>query len=343
MRNIFTFFLLSFFAIAPRVQAASAPEKGGKAILPRVRVSQSAVNTRSAILWIAQGQGLFAKHGIEVETIYLRSSNLQMAALATGEVQISNSGGAPVLSTVAGGQELKIVAMPTSQLPYDLVMKPEIREAKELRGKRLGVTNIGGTTWMAAILVLEHLGLERGRDRIEINAIGNQTILAQAMEAGNIDATILDPFLSRRLKQKGFHVIELNDSNIPFVSTSVVVSAAYLREHRDTVERFLKAWLEALAFIASPRNKSMVIKTLIHHMKLTAPAVAEEGYQDLMVGFEKKPYPSIEGLRNVQRMMALMNPKVTKINVEDLVDGSLIRKLDKSGFIDNLFNVSRDR
>jgi len=87
----------------------------------------------------------------------------------------------------------------------------------------------------------------------------------------------------------------------------------------------------------------MVIKTLIHHMKLTDPAVAEEGYQDLMVGFEKKPYPSIEGLRNVQRMMALMNPKVTKINVEDLVDGSLIRKLDKSGFIDNLFDVSRDK
>ena len=99
MRNIFTFFLLSFFAIAPRVQAASAPEKAGKAILPRVRVSQSAVNTRSAILWIADGQGLFAKHGIAVETIYLRSSNLQMAALVNNGVQISNTGGAPVLHT----------------------------------------------------------------------------------------------------------------------------------------------------------------------------------------------------------------------------------------------------
>ncbi len=343
MRNIFTFFLLSFFAIAPRVQAASAPEKAGKAILPRVRVSQSAVNTRSAILWIADGQGLFAKHGIAVETIYLRSSNLQMAALVTNEVQISNSGGAPVLSTVAGGQELKVVATPTSQLPYDLVMKPEIREAKELRRKRLGVTNIGGTTWMAAILVLEHLGLEKERDNIEINAIGNQTILAQALEAGNIDATILDPFLSRRLKQKGFRVIELNESNIPFVSTSVVVNAAYLREHRDRVERFLRAWLEALAFIASPRNKSVVIKTLIHYMKLSDPTLAEEGYQDLTVGFEKKPHPSIEGLRNVQRMMALMNPKVTKIKVEEVVDGSLIRKLDESGFIESVFSFYKDR
>jgi len=305
--------------------------------LLKVRVSQSAVNTRSAILWIAHGRGLFSKHGLEVETIYLRSSNLQMAALVTGEVQISNSGGAPVLSAAAGGQELKIVAMPTRQMPYDLVMKPEIKDPKELRGKRLGVTNIGGTTWMGAILILEHLGLDWNRDNIRLNAIGNQTVLAQALEAGNIDATILDPFLSRRLKKKGFAVLELNRANIPFVSTSVVVAAIYLRRGPDMVEKFLRAWLEAQAFIAAPSNKPIVIKTLMQNMKLADPAIAEEGYQDLTVGFEKKPYPSLEGLRNVQRLMVLMNPKVAKIKTEDLLDGSFIRKLDESGFIDSIY------
>jgi ABC-type nitrate/sulfonate/bicarbonate transport system substrate-binding protein len=334
--------LLALMAMM-EAHAAQAPLKGARSALAKIRVSQSAVNTRSAILWIADGRGLFAKHGIEVETIYLRSSNLQMAALATGEVQISNSGGAPVLSTVAGGKELKIVATPTKQLPYDLVMRPDIKESKDLRGRRFGVTNIGGTTWMAAVLVLEHIGLDKGKDNVDINAIGNQAILAQALEAGNIDATILDPFLSRRLKQKGFRVMELNESNIPFVSTSVVVTSAYVRDHSNIVDRFLKAWLEAQAFIASPHNKNAVVKTLIHHMKLTDPAVAEEGYQDLMVGFERKPYPSVEGLRNVQRMMALMNPKVAKIKPEDIVDSSFIRKLDESGFIDGLYGSSKSK
>ena len=83
-----------------------------------------------------------------------------MAAMASGEVQLGSSGGAPVLSAVSGGQDLKIVASPSNKLSYDVVVRPEIKEAKDLRGKRFGVTNIGGTTWMAAILALEHLGLD---------------------------------------------------------------------------------------------------------------------------------------------------------------------------------------
>ncbi len=166
-------------------RAAVTPATTGKSAVTKVGISQSAVNTRSAVLWITQGQGIFAKHGVETETIYLRNSNLQMAALATGDVQIASSGGAPVLSAVSGGQDLKIVASPSNRLAYDVVVRPEIKEAKDLRGKRFGVTNIGGTTWMAAILALEHLGLDATRDQVRINAIGNQTILAQAIEAGN--------------------------------------------------------------------------------------------------------------------------------------------------------------
>jgi ABC-type nitrate/sulfonate/bicarbonate transport system substrate-binding protein len=190
--------LVLFLGYLPQIYAAQVVKKGTQPILTKIRISQSAVNTRSAVLWIAQGQGFFAKNGLDVETIYLRSSNLQMAAMATGDVQIGSSGGAPVLSAVSGGQDLKIVATPGNRLGYDLVVRPEIREPKDLRNKRFGVTNIGGTTWMAALLALEHLGLDHRRDQIQINAIGNQTILAQAIEAGNIDATLLDPFLSRR-------------------------------------------------------------------------------------------------------------------------------------------------
>ena len=102
-----------------------------KPALTKVRISQSAVNTRSAVFWIAQGQGIFTKHGVEVEMIYLRNSSLQMAALATGDVQIASSGGAPVLSAVSGGQDLKIVASPSNRLAYDVVARPEIKEAKD--------------------------------------------------------------------------------------------------------------------------------------------------------------------------------------------------------------------
>jgi len=330
--------LLAGALVEQAAQSAQPPSAAGKPGLIKVRISQSAVNTRSAVLWIAKGQGFFANYGLDVETIYLRSSNLQMAAMATGEVQFGSSGGAPVLSAVSGGQDLKIVASPSNRLSYDVVVRPDIKEAKDLRGKRFGVTNIGGTTWMAAILALEHLGMDAGRDQIRINAIGNQTILAQAIEAGNIDATLLDPFLSRRMKQKGLSVIvELHHAKIPFVNTSLVVNGNYLRDHPDVAEYMLKGLIEAQAFISLPANRSIVLQTMMQQMKLNDPITLEEGYQDLLVGFERKPYGTPEGLRNIQRMMVGLNPKVSRVKVDDIIDNRFVRKLDESGFIDALY------
>jgi ABC-type nitrate/sulfonate/bicarbonate transport system substrate-binding protein len=139
------YWLLLFLFVFPFViRAAEVPAKAGKLI--KLRVSQSTLNTRAAILWIAQAQGLFAKYGLDIETVFLQSSNLQTAALATGEVQIGTIGGATVLSGVAGGQTFRIVASPSNQLPYDLVARPEVKDGKDIRGKRIGVTSVGGTT-----------------------------------------------------------------------------------------------------------------------------------------------------------------------------------------------------
>jgi len=189
-----------------------------------------------------------------MEVVYLRSSPLQMTALSTGEVQFAASGGSPFLFAVSGGQDLKIIAGQGNWLPYHLVVRPEIKEAKDLRGKRFGVTNIGGTTSMATYLSLEHLGLDATRDRISINGLGNQTILAQAVEAGNIDATLLDPFLSRGPKSKGLPVlVDLYRAKIPFMTGTVAVSGNYLRAHPEVVEAVLKALIEAQAFVAAAR------------------------------------------------------------------------------------------
>ena len=339
-KNLHYFVLLLLIALWPtaHLYAAQSPQKTAKPNTVKVRISQSAVSARSTVLWIAQELGLFAKHGIEMEVIYLRSSPLQMTALATGEVQFASSGGSPMLSAVSSGQDLKIIAAPGNRLAYDLVVRPEIKEAKDLRGKRFGVTNIGGTTWMAAYLTLEHLGLDSTRDQIRINGIGNQTLLAQAVEAGNIDATLLDPFLSRRTKLKGMTILaELYRAKIPFMSTAFAVNGAFLRDNPGVVESVLKALLEAQAVVTTPTNRNLVMQTMMHHMKLNDVAILEDGYQDMLVGFEKKPYGVVDSLRNIQRMMATLNPKVMSAKVEDVIDNRFIRKLDESGFIDSLY------
>jgi hypothetical protein len=74
----------------------------------------------------------------------------------------------------------------------------------------------------------------------------------------------------------------------------------------------------------------------MQHLRISDPATAEEGYQDLVTGLERKLLPSIEGLRNTQRLLKPRNPKLETIKVEDLIDDRIVRRLEETGFIGRL-------
>ncbi len=101
--------------------------------------------------------------------------------------------------------------------------------------------------------------------------------------------------------------------------------------------------IDGLTFVLAPKNRSHVLKTIMEHLKISDSSLAEEGYTALLRDFEPKPYPSIEGLRNLQRLMQLQNARLANIKPEELIDTSLIRKLDESGFIDQLNRSYKER
>jgi ABC-type nitrate/sulfonate/bicarbonate transport system substrate-binding protein len=157
---------------------------------------------------------------------------------------------------------------------------------------------------------------------------------------GTIDATIVDSAFSSDLKQRGFPtLIELSKTNIPFVSNGIVVRASYLIQQPDGARNAVKAWMEGVAYAMSPRMKPAVIETIVRRLKISNPALAEQGYQDLLRATDRKPYPSVDGLNNVQRLMKLRNPAVGDIKAESLIDARLIQELDQSGFIDQLYSA----
>jgi len=324
-------FLLSVLAFTSGLaaSAAAAPFK--------LIIGYAALNARVSPLWIAEEQGFFTKYGIDPQPIYVRGAPTLVAGLSSGDIQVGRSGGSATLAAVGAGHDFKIVATFSSHNSYDLVTRSNIKRPEDLRGKRFGLTSIGGTTWMGALLWLEHLGLDQQRDNILFQVIGDQTVQAQAMESGSIDAAVLDGVFSRRLKQKGFNLLgEFSDLNQRLVGQAMVVPHAFLQQRPDIVENYLKAEIEALAFAFSPKNKPVVIKTLMSRLRVNATS-AEEGYHDLLRGVDRKPFPSLEGLRNTQRLMKLRSPKVGDIKVEDVLESRIMRKLDESGFIDRAY------
>jgi len=242
-----------------------------------------------------------------------------------------------LLGAAAGGLDAKMVAALNGRVNYDLVAAPAIKTLKDLRGKRFGIQAFGGGLWMGAMLGLESLGLDPQRDNINVLQVGDQSVIAQAMEAGSIDAAALDGVFSRRLKQKGFNILaEFGQSNIPTIGLGLIARTNIIRERQDALEGVLKGLSESVAFILSQKAKPVVLKTIMQHLRITDPATAEEGYQDLVTGLDKKLSPSVEGLRNTQRLLKPRNPRLENVKVEELIDDRIVRRLDESGFIGRL-------
>jgi ABC-type nitrate/sulfonate/bicarbonate transport system substrate-binding protein len=303
-------------------------------------IGHAALNARVAPLWVAEDHGFFVKYGVQASAIFIRQAPVLVAALTAGDVQAAYTGGTTVLTAVTSGADLKTIATLTNKLGYDVVAAPSIKTAKDLRGKKVGVQTLAGTVWMGAMLGLEYLGLEPDRDKITFLVIGDQTVATQALELGQIDMTVLDGVFSRRLRQKGFNILaELSKANIPFSSQGLVARGATLRDQPEMIEAILKGLLESIAFCLSPKNKPAVIATIMKRLKLNDPASAEEGYQDVINGVERKPFPVVDGLRNIQRLMKLRNPAIEKFKVEEMIDDRILRQLDASGFIDGLAKI----
>jgi NitT/TauT family transport system substrate-binding protein len=308
---------------------AAAP---GKIIL-----GYAAPGARALPFWMAQELGLFTKYGVEVEPVFIRGAPILVAGLASGDIHVGSTGGSATLAAVAGGQDLKIIATFGSRNTFDLVAQPNIKRPEELRGKRIGLTSIGGTTWMALLLWLEHFGLDVQRDQMQLQVMGEQALTTQALQNGVINAAILDGIFSRRLKPKGFTIVgEYSDLKHQFVSQALVVQRGLLQQRGDALENLLKAEIDGLAFVLAPKNKPAVIRTLMRRLKTDA-AAAEEGYLDLIRGMERKPVPTAESLVHVQRLMKLQNPKIGDVKLDDLNDARIVKRLDESGFIDRAY------
>jgi NitT/TauT family transport system substrate-binding protein len=303
----------------------------------RLVIGYASTTPRLMPLWMARDQGFFAKYGIESEPVLLRSGATLVTGMASGDIQIGRTAGAAVLSAVAAGHDIKMLATFSSRNSYDVVVRPNIKKPEDLRGKKLAINSVGGGTWIGAMLWLEYFGIDPQRDQILLQSIGDQGVQSQALEAGTVDVAFVDSVYSKVLKQKGMNILaEASELKQPLVSQSTIMPRAFLQQHPDIAEGYLKGEIEGIAFAVAPKNKPAVIKTVMRRLRVDA-AAAEEGYMDMLRGVDRKPLASLEGMRNLQRLLKPRNPKIGELKVEDVVDNRIMRKLDESGFIDRAF------
>ena len=300
---------------------------------PKIVVGYASMSSVVTTLWVAQEKGFFAKNGLDVQSVFIPGSPTLIASINTGDVQMAYTGGTATLGAAVGGLDMKIIAAFANFIQTDLVARPEIKTAADMKGKRIGVTSIGGTGWMSAMLALEQIGLVPERDKISLAAFGDQRVISQAMETGTIQGGALAGVFSRRLKRSGYNFLG-EVEKIPLVGTSVVVKADYLSSHGPIVRNALRALIEGHGYVLNPANKASVIEIMTKKLGVTDPVAANDGYDDYVRRTDKKAFVMVDGLKNIQRFMKLRNPKIGDINLDRLVDESILREFEKSGFLE---------
>ena len=304
----------------------------------RLTIGHSTINPRIAPLWVAQERGFFQKYGIDATLVFVRNTPIMIAGMKSGSIPIAYGGGSGILGASVTESDLRVLATFTGRMTNNVVARPSIKTPKDLRGKVLGIQGLGGTNWMAALLWLEHFGLDLRRDNIVLQGTGEQVVRAQALESGKVDAAVIDLSFSKNLEQRGFNVIgDSQKTDIPFTGVDIVTTRGFIAEQPVMLENLLKALLESLAFVVAPKNQTAVVELIMKKLRIKDVITGEEGYHDVVRTMSRKPFPAIAGMRNVQRLLKTQNPRIGDVNIEELIDNRFMRKLDDSGFIDRLY------
>lgn len=295
-----------------------------------------AVGLSAIVLSIAQRHGFFKKHGASVQLVPVPGTQIPELTIAN---PVGHIGAPATIMRAAGGAALKILAsLDCGRLSNHFVVSPTIATPEELRGKRLGARVTGAALWIHTVLALEQLGLDPKRDDISILPIGDPSQIMQALEEGRIDGAVLSQAQSRQLTTKGYAVLfDFSSADLYGAQDALVATRPFLEEHPDIAEAVVAALIEAAAFAQSKIGKPVVVEALKTELSITDDAAAEDGVLQLSRVLNRKPLPSADRLRNMQRIIATVDPKVRLVEVQDLIDDRLVQKLDRSGFIDSTY------
>ncbi len=168
--------------------------------------------------------------------------------------------------------------------------------------------------------------------------VGNQAGRVASLQTGGSDAVIVNPGLATTLRERGFNVLaDFTELPIPYPQQVLAARERTIRSDPDLFERILKSIAAGTAFTWDPRNKERVKTILARYLRLESVAKAEEHYQSALKVLPKKPYVEMAGISSMIEFMAEADPLVSKVKPEEVIDHTILKKLDASGFLDQLY------
>ena len=304
--------------------------------LEKMRFIYSAVGGSQSSIWIPHEAGIFRKHGLDIELLYVGGGGRAAQVVQSGEVPMGVfTGGAVVNADLAGG-DLVVVASTMNVITFFLVARPEIKQIEDLKGKRIGITRFGSATDFALSYGERSWPIKRGKDFAVIQIGGMPEMLA-ALKGGALDAATLNAEFTILARKEGLkELVDVSTLGLNFPTSTINTTRSFLRRNENAVRKFIRGYVEGSHFAKTQRGFSVeVFKKYLKNNDLHFL----NGIYDLYVlrYVPKVPYPNPESIQTVLNQMADKDPRVAAAKPEQFIDARFFQELEKEGFIQRLW------
>lgn len=305
----------------------------------KMRMGLSSVSGLHSAVWVAEEKGLFRKNGLEVEVIVTgQGGTAGISALLANDIQMVNSAGDVLVAAALRGGDTVMVASVVNKGLQRLVSKPEIKTPADLKGKRVGVTRIGAVSHSVLLMMLQRWKMNV--NDVQVLQLGSSPNMLASLDKGGVDAAVLTIPSMFVAEDRGYRVLlDMADTDIYYLHTMVATTRQYIKTNRDKVLRFLRGYVEGIAFVKHNKKESLDVV----RKKLRLGPEQEQNLErslDLLIAkyYESVPYPSLRGVETVLGFIEKDNPKAKSADPKSFVDDSLLREIEQSGFIKKLYD-----
>ena len=294
-----------------------------------LRVAYSSISGAGIVTWIAADKGLFAKNGLDVELIYVAGSQA-MQSLIGGTTPMGIQGIEPVFRVNSQGADTVMIFGIVTKPTFSIMVRPEIKEHRDLKGKPMGITRYGSATDMLLRLTLEKWGFKPEID-VPILQMGGVPPILAGMQSKKIFGGPLSLPTLARAKQEGYReLVDVADLIPDYQVAGIVTRRSFIKQNPEIVRGFVRAMAEAIAVFKN--NPEAVKEVMKNRLKIDDPAVIEETQKNYPKYMPTIPYPTKAGIAVIKNALEKNEPGLRQLSIDDQIDIQFVRELEESGF-----------
>ena len=330
---MFSRFLSSLAAAVFSVFALVSVSPGADVKAP-VRVAFAGFGVGTVVTWIARDTDLFAKYGLDVEAVYLDgAAGGGVQSLLGTDIFVASRDVLPPLEAASNGADLVFFGGHVSTENYRFGVASYVDHLAQLKGKKVGVSNLGRKSDLIARVVLRRAGLDPVED-VEMVPIGFSPQRAAAIYRNIVQGAPLVAQVAAEAQRVGIKVLDVGEVNL--VTDLLVTTRVFADRNPNVLRRFLMAYLNGIQYFLTERADTMRI--MKKYVTLAQGTSLGQAYGSLAHRLDPLPLPRAEAVQALIDAASVTDPRARRLDPHRLLELELLKRLDRAGFVKGLYS-----